>query len=132
MVGGVPNDFYDPSVAPSEGNHHTYNVELDKSIGAWEFHVDASLWDCWTNSFWENKTFGKVVWHCEIRNKEDDMQGTESNPCNFTSCAYWKEGVGAKLANFVDPSSYDTSDPCEWAWEHVNSSAFNIWDIDPL
>lgn len=123
---------YDCDNPPAEGSFHTYCVEFDNSTGEWTFYQDGVPWDSKTDTFWVGKTCERAVWVGEIYNVEDDMPGTSSNRCNFTSCQYKKAGVGDANAGFVDPNSYHTSDANEWAWEHVSVTAFNIWDQEPL
>jgi hypothetical protein len=131
MQGDTYHNGYDHDNPPAEGDDHTYRCHLDKSTGKWYFWDGAVIFGLLEDSWWIGQTGDRVKYAGEIGNKEDDMPGTSSDRCNFTSCQYYKEGVGFQSAGFSSGSSYDTPDITEWGWEHISGTSFKIWDKHP-
>jgi len=122
--------WIDPTNAPANGSSHNYQVDLDTNSGTWKYGFDATEWYFFKNEFWKNKVAGQPSWSGEIFNLQDDMPGTATNKCTFTSCQFRQSG-----GNYVDAgltaASLFSNNFHAWGAELVSATAFNIWDKHP-
>lgn len=123
--------------APSAGGH-LYEVLLDKATGTWTAYYDFEPWtdqNGHSSSFqhdnWKNVTGKRVSYTAEINVQQTDMVGTVGNKCHFSDCQYKPDGkkwANAKLTT----TNLSTTNPDEWENQFISSTAFDVWDVNPL
>jgi len=115
---------------PNEGSEDNYEVFLDQVTGTWTFEINDQFFYDLADTFWQANTGQWVEWSGEIINIEDDMPGTEFDPCIMSFCTY-NNGLGWH-GGFKPPYNYHISDPAEWNAEVVlDTSTLHIWDKNP-
>jgi hypothetical protein len=69
----------------------------------------------------------------EVENSQDDMPGTQANPCTITGCVY-STGGGLLPAGFAPNTNvlYTPPSTCPWYVNALNSTDIVIWDWCPL
>jgi hypothetical protein len=127
--------FYDNANPPANGSSHTYRCELDKSTGKWTYYdgttyVTSLQGPQTSDNDWINNTGNSFRLTGEIHNFEDDMPGTASNPCDFSSCQYKTEsggytGIGIAAADVKSDNN------TEWTAKWISATEFQIWDNSP-
>jgi GT2 family glycosyltransferase len=122
--------YYDHNHFPDQETHHRYEVNLDNSIGRWTYHDNNNSWASHTDVSWVGKTGTEVSWTGETWNKEDDMPGTEADPCTFTDCQIRIAGQKFKDAE-LKAEYIDITDPTQAAAQVTDATSAEIWDINP-
>ena len=130
-AGSQPADYHrEFGPAPGAGTHEYKCYLISSLFGTWRYEYDGELWHQFTRDGWKNETGTAYQWVAEIWNKEDQMNGTATQKCDFTECKYSTNWGAFQNAN-ITTGDLHTDDASEWGIERVSSTAFNVWDKSP-
>lgn len=137
---------YHPTITPVDSTTYKYRCQLDKTTnnGQWDFYVDNdAAWEHDTKpehiDFWEHETYCETaIYTGEIRNKQDDMPGTENpdNKCEFRDCKVYNTNTSQWETADITWGGKRVTYSSEWGAEGpvlgTNTDWINIWDKKTL
>lgn len=140
------------SMPEEPGVPHEYSVDLanGQTSGVWTIRFDSGAppsQNCpppgqQTGAFlyispnfagWQNEKGTHLEWNAEIKNREDQLVGTEAVKCHFTECEY-KVNWGAWQSPTISIGNTESDDTKEWrrdAGDPGVPNDFRVWDVDP-
>lgn len=111
------------------GTHEYLCYSAGRFFGTWFYYYDGEPIHQITKPELKGVTGNRYAYSTEIHNKEDDMFGTSTAKCNFTGCEFSVNWGTFQNAIITDEDLF-SDDLSEWETRRVNSTAFNVWDVN--